>query len=372
MSLPRPRPPKRIGCAPLVLAPAFTLWVAGCIELAIPEPEAKPPVCRPELREAFYALSSHDERFDLWAVFIDVGQGDATWIRTPGTVGVDAAEILIDAGDDGVPLAPHVPDGAAAVLTLMQAAGFGPGRRLDVLAVTHPDKDHYGGAAAILDAYRVARYLDPGRAADGSTWRALEAAIAAEPEVTRLRPAAETGLDGRGGRRTATWGRDVDVSLLSADAHALDDNSASLVLELRYRGVTIALLGDAEAALDGRLVDPQRDDGAWPPLGPADIVRVGHHGGHDTSTEALLDAVLPLDGRRRHAIVSAGNRDGLPSLDTLARLEERVGPDGLLRTDRGDSGKSRREAVDGDHILLRVSGRDGAIDLCYLEPPDTA
>lgn len=371
MNSARPPAPRRIGCSPLVLAPAFALLVAGCIDLFIPAPDSKPPVCRPELREAFYALSSHDERFDLWAVFIDVGQGDATWIRTPGTVGVDAAEILVDAGDDGLPLAPHVPDGAAAVLALMQAAGFGPGRRLDVLAVTHPDKDHYGGAAAILDAYRVDRYLDPGRAAEGSTWRALEAAIALEPDLTRLRPAAELGLDGRGGRRTATWGRDVDVSLLSADADAFDDNTASLVLELRYRGVTLALLGDAEAALDERLTDPRRDDGAWPPLGPADIVRVGHHGGQGTSTEALLDALLPLDGRRRHAIVSAGNRDGLPSPDTLARLETRVGPDGLLRTDRGDAGKTRREAVDGDHILLRVSGRDGAIDLCYLEAPDT-
>lgn len=371
MRLARPSLSKRIGCAPLVLTPAFALIVAGCIDLVIPEPASKALVCRPELREEFYALSSHDERFDLWAVFIDVGQGDATWIRTPGTVGVDAAEILVDAGDDGRPFAPHVPDGAAAVLTLMRTAGFSPGRRLDVLAITHPDKDHYGGAAAVLDAYRVNRYLDPGRPADGSTWQALEAAVAAEPDLTRLRPAAESGLDGWGGRRTPTWGRDVDVSLLSADAHALDDNSASLVLELRYRGVTLMLLGDAEATLDERLIDARRDDGAWPPLGPADIVRVGHHGGHDTSTESLLDTLLPFDGRRRYAIVSAGNRHGLPSPDTLARLEERVGPDGLLRTDRGDADKTRREAVDGDHILLRVSGRDGAIDLCYLEPADT-
>lgn len=364
----------RTGCAPLVAAPVFAGLVAlgaGCIDLAVPSPEPMPAVCRPELREAFYSLSSQDERFDLWVAFIDVGQGDATWIRTPGTVGVDAAEILIDAGDDGWPPAPHVPDGGAAVLGLMQAAGFVPGSRLDVLAVTHPDKDHYGGAGAIFGAYRVDRYLDPGRTAEGPTWRALEAMIAAEPGLTALRPAAEAGLDGHGARRTFAWGRDVEVALLSADADAIDDNTASLVLALRYRGVNVLLLGDAEAALDASLVDPERGDGAWPPLGPADVVRVGHHGGHDTSSDALLDAVLPPDGRRRHAVVSAGNRDGLPNPGTLDRLEARVGSDGLLRTDRGDDGKARRDAVDGDHIVLRVSGRDGAIDLCYLEPPDT-
>ncbi|MCB9554253.1 MAG: MBL fold metallo-hydrolase [Myxococcales bacterium] len=345
------------------LAALMLLALAGCVETELPDPPiALADVCRPDLRERFFALSHDEYRDDLWVVFIDVGQGDATWIRTPGTVGVDAAEILVDAGDDGRPSAPHVPDGGAAVLALMDAAGFSPGRRLDLLAVTHPDKDHYGGAAAVLDAYAVAAWLDPGRDVDAPTWRALRAAVAAEPDLRLLRPAWQTGLDGRGDRQTFDWGRDLEATLLAADADADDDNAASLVLSLRYRGVHVLLLGDAEAALEARLLaDP-------PP--PADVLRTGHHGGRGTASEAFLDAVLPADGRPRAAVISAGRRDGLPAPDTVDRLLARTGPGGLFRTDRADDGRTRREAVDGDHVLLRVAGRDGAVDLCYLLPDE--
>lgn len=335
----------------------------GCVEIDLPDPPgAGPAVCRPDLRERFFALSHADYREDLWVVFIDVGQGDATWIRTPGVVGVDAAEILVDAGDDGLPAAPHVPDGGAAVRALMEAAGFSPGRRLDVLAVTHPDKDHYGGAAAILDAYAVAAFLDPGRATDGPTWAALEAAVAREPDLRRLRPAWQTGLDGFGDRSTVAWGRDVEAILLAADADADDDNAASLVLSLRFRGVHLLLMGDAEEALEARLLED--------PPPPADVLRTGHHGGHGTSGEAFLDAVLPADGRPRRAVISAGRREALPAADTVDRLLARTGPGGLFRTDRDDADRTRRDAVDGDHVLLRVAGGDGAIDLCYLLPDE--
>lgn len=352
--------PRSVVAALLALAP-----LTGCFDLELPDsPGVGPPLCRPDLREQFFALSSADEREDLWVVFLDVGQGDATWIRTPGTVGVDAAEILIDAGDDGRPLAPHVPDGGAAVLELMQAAGFPPGSRLDLLAITHPDKDHYGGATAVLAAYDVATWLDPGRGAEGSTWRALEAAIAAEPDLRLLRPAWQTGFDSRGLRQTFGWGRDLEVTLRAADADAVDDNSASLVLSLRYRGVHLLLMGDAEEALEARLLED--------PPPPADVLRTGHHGGRGTSGENFLDAVLPVDGRPRRAVVSAGRREGLPAADTLDRLLARVGPTGLYRTDRADEERTRRAAVDGDHVLLRVAGRDGAIDLCYLLPDEEA
>lgn len=347
----------------LIASGLAALALAGCVETELPPPPiGLADVCRPDLRERFFALSNEAYRDDLWVVFIDVGQGDATWIRTPGAVGVDAAEILIDAGDDGWPIAPHVPDGGAAVRALMDAAGFSPGRRLDVLAVTHPDKDHYGGAAAILERYAVAAWLDPGRATDAPTWRALEAALAAEPDLRLLRPAWQTGLDGHGDRQTFDWGRDLEATLLAADAEAADDNAASLVLSLRYRGIHVLLLGDAEAALERRLLaDP-------PP--PADVLRTGHHGGRGTASEAFLDAVLPADGRPRGAVVSAGRRDALPAADTLDRLLARTGPGGLFRTDRADEHRTRRDAVDGDHVLLRVGGRDGAVDLCYLLPDE--
>lgn len=344
-----------------------TLALAGCVDLALPPSGADDGrVCPAALREAFFAAGSGGERADLWVVFVDVGHGDATWIRTPGTLGLDAREIVIDAGDDGRPDAPHVPDGPSALFALMDRAGFGPGAPIDLLAVSHPDKDHYGGAPAVLARHPVAVFVEPGRASAQPTWRALEAAVAAHPGLVVRRPAARHGIDPLepGLRASARWGREVEARLLSADADAEDDNDASLVIALRFRGVGVLLMADAEAPLEDRLLAA----GALDALGPVDVLRAGHHGGVGTSTAAFLDRVLPRGrGGPRHAVVSAGRREGLPHPDVLARLAERVGPN-LWRTDRGDAGLDRRAAAGDDHLLLRIAGADGALDLCFLDP----
>ena len=73
----------------------------GCPDTERPalSPRSATRVCTAEELSEFRLASTADVRHDLWVAFVDVGQGDATWIRTPGTLGVDAKEILIDAGD---------------------------------------------------------------------------------------------------------------------------------------------------------------------------------------------------------------------------------------------------------------------------------
>lgn len=326
---------------------------AGCVDIALPPVGGGLRVCSAEMRTGFLRTEPGAERPDLWIAFVDVGHGDATWLRTPGTVGVDAAEILIDAGDDGLPEAPHVPDGGAAVLDLMARAGFAPGHPLDVLAITHPDKDHHGGTAAVLAHHPARVFLDPGRGAGGPTWtRAQQAARSAG--ATRW-VAPTDGLDGGGRWSTGRWGRELTVRLLAADPDARTDNGASLVFEVLFRGRRVLLMGDAGAEVEARL---------GPTLGPVDILRTGHHGGVDTSTVPFLDRVLAPGA---FAVISAGERAGLPHRGVVQRLAERVG-DRLLRTDRGDEGASRRAAAGDDHVVARIAGADGAVEVCVLDP----
>ena len=68
--------------------------------------------------------------------FIDVGQGDSIFIRTP-----DGKTALIDGGP-----------GRSGVLAYLQAHGV---TALDVVVATHPHEDHIGGLIAVMDSLPV-------------------------------------------------------------------------------------------------------------------------------------------------------------------------------------------------------------------------
>ena len=79
--------------------------------------------------------------------FLDVGQGDSMLLETP------SARILVDEG-------PPEADVAG------QLARMGV-RSLSAIVLTHPQRDHVGGAADVIRRLRVREVLDPGLAATG-------------------------------------------------------------------------------------------------------------------------------------------------------------------------------------------------------------
>ncbi len=236
--------------------------------------------------------------------FIDVGQGDAVAIRTPGD-----RWMLVDAGprDEGFDA------GERRVLPFLRARGV---RRLEALVLTHPHADHVGGAPAVLSALEVGRVIDPGLPA-GTPWY-LETLRAAE---ARGVPWAEA----REGRSLTLDG--VTVELLwplpgSLDSVA-DANKISAVIHLRYGSFSVLLTGDAGEEEEVSLV--ARNPGRL----RAQLLKAGHHGSRTSTSAALLDAVRPS-----LVVVSAGrrNRYGHPAPEVLGRLESRGIP--VARTDR--------------------------------------
>ena len=359
-----------------LLGSAFALSQGGCPDTTIPTLRTgSARVCNADELSAFRAASIDSERSDLWIAFVDVGHGDAAWIRTPGIRDLDAKEILIDSGDCRFvdrscgPLSAgggdddYKPNGVGALIEFMSESGWPAGSPIDLLVATHVDQDHYGGSWRLLDEYQVRRFLDPGGENDSSLWASLLGKIA-EQGLMYQSPAAQVGigLNVEGEFETESWGRNVEVRLLSADASAADDNNRSIVVLLESLGNRILFLGDALEELDERLVAGG--------LEPIDVLKTGHHGGRGTNSEALLDALFPersAGGLARYAIISAGGRDQLPAEETVERLRARVGDFGLYRTDREDSEKDASETPGDDHILLRIRA-DGELTLCYAYP----
>lgn len=250
---------------------------------------------------------------------IDVGQGDAIAVRT-----ARGRWILVDAG----PRSRGWDAGAARVVPFLQSRGVA---RLEAVIVSHPDEDHAGGLEAVLEEVAVGTVLDPGRTVGQSGQRrALALATRRAIPWRRVVTGDRWVLDG------------VELTVLHPDTVELGDhpNDWSVVLHLRYGDFDALLTGDAEGAVEDRILEAL-------PRGGVEVLKVGHHGSRTSSSRALLARIQP-----RVALISAGsrNRYGHPAPSVLHRLRQAGAV--ILRTDlHGTVGVTGRR--DGSWTLHR-------------------
>jgi competence protein ComEC len=241
----------------------------------------------------------------LHVTFVDVGQGDSIFIVFPR-----GSTLLVDAG--GVSAASSFDVGDRVVAPVVRDAGF---RRLHALALTHGDPDHIGGAAAIV------RDFAPREVWEGIPVPRLDA-------LTRLRVDAQHS----GSRWANVYAGDHvaidDVEVVARHPRPADwerqkvRNDDSIVLELRWRDLSVVLTGDIGKAVE-------RDIAAAFPPARLRIVKVPHHGSLTSSTVDFVTALHP-----QVAVVSAGrsNHFGHPVPEVLERYRS-AGAE-VFRTDR--------------------------------------
>jgi competence protein ComEC len=231
----------------------------------------------------------------LKIVALDVGQGDATLIEFP-----DGARWLVDAG--GLPGGGRFDVGARVVAPALWWRGVG---RLDRLVLTHGDPDHIGGATSVIDDFRPA--ITEG------------VPVPAHLPLTALRAhASSRGRPWSGASTGTRWSvGEVAVRVWHPEPPDWERqrvrNDDSIVIELRYRDVSVILPGDIGAEVERALVS------RIPPA-PRRILKLAHHGSTTSTAAGWLDGLRP-----QIAIVSCGreNRYGHPAPGVLERLRER-------------------------------------------------
>lgn len=247
----------------------------------------------------------------LRITILDVGQGDAALVDLP-----DGRSMLVDAG--GFVGSP-VDVGRRVIAPLLRAR-----RRaaLDVVVLSHPHPDHFGGMKTGLDAVRVGEFWDTGQGENegaGGDYALVLGAMRARG-VRILRPRDLCGARDVGG---------VRIEVLAPCPDPTSDrgpNDNSFVLRLRYGARSVLFVGDAEHAEEADLLAVRRDHLH------ADVLKIGHHGSRTSSSDAFLAAVAP-----RAAVISCGvrNRFGHPHPNTLRALARAGIP--TFRTDRDGS-----------------------------------
>lgn len=168
-------------------------------------------------------------------------------------------------------------------------------KQLHGLMISHNDKDHTGGADALMTQF-IPQQL----------W------YSAAPQGYAVKPQTTQQLCVAGQQ----WQWDgVNFTVLSPveGAYYDKDNNRSCVLRVSATGFSVLLTGDIEVPAEQLLL---KQHGVL----HSDILVLGHHGSKTSSTEPFLDAVKP-----RLAIVSAGyhNQFAHPAPVVLERLSAR-------------------------------------------------
>lgn len=203
-------------------------------------------------------------------LFLDVNQGDTTFIKRP----FNKCNILIDA---------HY--GASNYLKTLGDI------EIDYFFITHGDYDHASEAKEVLETCKVKNaYTNP---YDDS-------------EII-----SELGL-----KKTKRGDKficgDIEIKVLSPSKDYLDSNDNSLVLKIIIDNETYLFTGDISSVVEDDLVEFYLNDLK------SDYLHISHHGSNTSTNNHFLTYVNP-----HTAIISVGkNKYGHPSYEVLERLKK--------------------------------------------------
>ncbi len=266
------------------------------------------------LTVAIYPFGSQWARGKLEVTVLDVGQGDALFVVSPG-----GKTMLIDGGGAFGGFSGHeqnngIDPGEEAVSPYLWSRGF---QKLGVVALTHAHQDHLGGLTAILENFQVEKL-----------WIGREVSSPALANLEEIAKARQIPIEHELRGKSFSWdgieGAFLWPEILTEEIAPSAKNNDSLVLRLRYRNRSMLLPGDAEKQAEQEILAENPADAMH-----ADVLKIGHHGSKNSTSPEFLAAVQPRVG-----IISAGedNLYGHPNAELLERLAKANVR--ILRTDR--------------------------------------
>ena len=251
----------------------------------------------------------------LRIVFCDVGQGDAAYVRFP-----DGRDMLVDGGPND------------KVLTCLGNHMPFWDRKINLVVLTHPQKDHMQGLISVLDRYSVDYFVrsEVGNDTEGYTKlvEVVERKKIAQKFVTTgerisvgstgltvLWPSTEQVAKAGDSARRPLAGLQGDAlgsGVLGASVVG-ELNDYSVVLWLRYGDFDAIFTGDADTHIEEKYRGVALADNR------VEVLKVPHHGSKTGMSEAFLDWLHP-----QLAVISVGkNSYGHPAGETIRQLRQK-------------------------------------------------
>ena len=224
---------------------------------------------------------------------LPVGKADALILKT------DSWAAMIDTGEER--------DGSYIRETL-EAAGID---HLNLLLVTHFDKDHVGSAAELLGTVGADQVLMPDYEGTRPEYAAFLSALEVHPETEVQRITGTETLEipaGSVNTSLTIYAADDPAEIQDTDGEY--DNDMSLVAKVTCGEKKFLFTGDIEKTRIAQMLDSGDD---W----KADWIKMPHHGRYQKKVEKLLEAVNPF-----YAVICDGE-DQPAEEETLDALKKR-------------------------------------------------
>jgi len=225
--------------------------------------------------------------------FFDVGQGDAIFIEYQ-----KLHQVLIDGGPD------------STVLEKLGKELPSWDNTLDLIILTHPEKDHLAGLLEVLKRYKVENILWTGIIRDTSEYDEWVRLIENEGAGIKI---AKSGQIITMGRHPVGPVIEILYPFESLEGKTLEDsNNTSIIIRLVFGENSFLFTGDAYQSAERELI--QREINI-----DSDVLKVGHHGSKTSSSEEFIKKVSP-----EIAVIPTGkdNPYGHPHPEVLETLDK--------------------------------------------------
>ncbi len=227
--------------------------------------------------------------------FLDVGQGDGELIVLSNNV-----KILIDGGPNN------------KILEELNYVSRPTDRYIDLVILSHPQADHFGGLIDVLKRYKVGAFISPGRSGLAQSFKDLEKII----QENKI-PTIALGE----GDKINYLNAHFDILLPSLNLlQSAEPNDWGLAIKITSGGTKALFAGDIDSKTEESLALKHDLD--------IDVLKVNHHGSRFSSSKNFLEKITP-----KIAVIEVGrNSYGHPAEQTLKNLAS-VGSQ-IFRTDR--------------------------------------
>lgn len=221
----------------------------------------------------------------LMVSYIDVGQGDSILLQCKEEA------MLIDAGEN---------DKGSIVVNYLKGAGAS---HLKYAVGTHPHSDHIGGMDTVIDSIKTDTFICPDTSYSTKTWK----------DVLSSCKDNNTKIDYAKVNKSYSLG-DATFTIFHPEERAIysECNNFSVVIKVSLGERSFLFTGDAEELAEEEMLKSGYDL-------QADVLKVGHHGSHSSTSRKFLYAVDPSV-----AVISCGknNEYGHPHRETISLLNE--------------------------------------------------
>jgi competence protein ComEC len=235
--------------------------------------------------------------------FFDVGQGDAILIETP-----KYNQILIDGGPDS-----KILEKLGKVLPFWD-------RDIDLIILSHPEKDHFAGLIEVFKKYKVNSVLWTGVVRDAAEYEEWEKLLEKEKAKIYIAQAGQKIKEGD------EIEMDILFPLGRKEGEKLENsNDTSIVANLIFNKNNFLFTGDISQLAEKEILSINVDIAS-------DVLKVAHHGSKNSSSEEFLKATSP-----QIAVISVGknNSYGHPTQEVLKNIAK-YGIKVLRTDERGD------------------------------------